>query len=70
MSAIRVLLVEDHNLVRAGIRSLLDSFQDIDVVGEAANGRDALRMTRQLGPEVVLMDISMPGLKSINALHA
>ena len=67
MSAIRVLLVEDHNLVRAGIRSLLDSFQDIDVVGEAANGRDALRMTRQLGPEVVLMDISMPELNGMEA---
>jgi len=60
-------LVEDHNLVRAGIRSLLDSFQDIDVVGEAANGRDALRMTRQLGPEVVLMDISMPELNGMEA---
>jgi DNA-binding NarL/FixJ family response regulator len=67
LSAIRVLLVEDHNLVRAGIRSLLDSFQDIDVVGEAANGRDALRMTRQLGPEVVLMDISMPELNGMEA---
>ena len=60
-------MVEDHNLVRAGIRSLLDSFQDIDVVGEAANGRDALRMTRQLGPEVVLMDISMPELNGMEA---
>lgn len=67
MSAIRVLLVEDHNLVRAGIRSLLDSFKNIDVVGEAANGRDALRMTRQLGPQVVLMDISMPELNGLEA---
>lgn len=67
MSVIRVLLVEDHNLVRAGIRSLLDSFKNIDVVGEAANGRDALRMTRQLGPQVILMDISMPELNGLEA---
>ncbi len=67
MSAIRVLLVEDHTLVREGIRSLLDSFKDVEVVGEAANGRDALRKTRQLAPEVVLMDISMPELNGMEA---
>lgn len=67
MSAIRVLLVEDHHLVRAGIRSLLDSFPDVDVVGEAANGRDALKMSRQLNPKVVLMDISMPELNGLEA---
>ncbi|MDH3399375.1 MAG: response regulator transcription factor [Chromatiales bacterium] len=67
MSAIRVLLVEDHTLVREGIRSLLDSIKDVEVVGEAANGRDALRKTRQLAPEVVLMDISMPELNGMEA---
>ncbi len=67
MSAIRVLLVEDHTLVREGIRSLLDSFKDVEVVGEAANGRDALRKTRKLAPEVVLMDISMPELNGMEA---
>ncbi len=67
MSAIRVLLVEDHTLVREGIRSLLDSFKDVEVIGEAANGRDALRKTRKLAPEVVLMDISMPELNGMEA---
>jgi len=60
-------LVEDHTLVREGIRSLLDSIKDVEVVGEAANGRDALRKTRQLAPEVVLMDISMPELNGMEA---
>lgn len=54
-------------MVRAGIRSLLDSFPDVDVVGEAANGRDALKMSRQLNPKVVLMDISMPELNGLEA---
>ena len=60
-------MVEDHTLVREGIRSLLDSIKDVEVVGEAANGRDALRKTRQLAPEVVLMDISMPELNGMEA---
>lgn len=60
-------MVEDHTLVREGIRSLLDSFKDVEVIGEAANGRDALRKTRQLAPEVVLMDISMPELNGMEA---
>ncbi|MCW8846872.1 MAG: response regulator transcription factor [Gammaproteobacteria bacterium] len=67
MSAIRVLLVEDHTLVRAGIRSLLSSVGDIDVVGETGNGRDALRLVRKLEPDVVLMDISMPELNGMEA---
>ena len=67
MSAIRVLLVEDHTLVRAGIRSLLSSVRDIDVVGETGNGRDGLRLVRKLEPDVVLMDISMPELNGMEA---
>jgi DNA-binding NarL/FixJ family response regulator len=62
-----VLLVEDHTLVRAGIRSLLSSVGDIDVVGETGNGRDALRLVRKLEPDVVLMDISMPELNGMEA---
>lgn len=67
MKSIRVLLVEDHTLVRAGIRSLLDSFSNVEVVGEAANGREALSAARHLDPNVVLMDISMPELNGLEA---
>jgi DNA-binding NarL/FixJ family response regulator len=66
-SAIRVLLAEDHALVRAGIRSLLERMRGIEVVGEAVDGRDAIEMIGRLLPDVVLMDITMPGL---NGLHA
>lgn len=67
MSVIRVLLVEDHTLVRAGIRSLLNSVRGIDVVGEAGNGREGLKLVRKLEPDVVLMDISMPELNGMEA---
>ncbi len=67
MGAIRVLLVEDHTLVRAGIRSLLNSVRDIEVVDEAGNGRDGLKLVRKLEPDVVLMDISMPELNGMEA---
>jgi two-component system response regulator NreC len=64
---VRVLLAEDHTIVRKGLHSLLDGEADIEVVGEAEEGREALRMTRQLLPDVVLMDISMPGLNGLEA---
>ena len=67
MGAIRVLLVEDHTLVRAGIRSLLNSVRDIEVVDEAGNARDGLKLVRKLEPDVVLMDISMPELNGMEA---
>lgn len=67
MTAIRVLLAEDHTLVRAGIRSLINSFQDIEVVAEAGDGREATRLARSLNPDIVLMDISMPGLNGLEA---
>jgi DNA-binding NarL/FixJ family response regulator len=57
---IRVLLADDQALVRAGFRALLDSQQDLSVVGEAANGTDAVRLAARLVPDVVLMDIRMP----------
>jgi DNA-binding NarL/FixJ family response regulator len=57
---IRVLLADDQALVRAGFRALLDSQEDLSVVGEAANGSDAVRLAAQLVPDVVLMDIRMP----------
>jgi DNA-binding NarL/FixJ family response regulator len=62
-----VLLVEDHNVVREGFRSLLEDEADIEVVGEAANGREAVQLTRKLKPDVVVMDIAMPLLNGLEA---
>ncbi len=67
MDSIRVLIVDDHTLFRDGLRALLASIPDIDVVGEAASGADALRLARELQPEVILMDIQMPDLNGIEA---
>jgi len=64
---IKVLIVEDHKIMREGLKSLLMSKGQIEVVGEADNGRDALRMIKSLTPNVVLMDIVMPGLNGIEA---
>jgi DNA-binding NarL/FixJ family response regulator len=64
---IRVVLVEDHALVRAGIRSLLERMSGVEIVGEAGDGREAIELIGLLLPDVVLMDVTMPGL---NGLHA
>jgi DNA-binding NarL/FixJ family response regulator len=64
---IRVLLADDQTLVRAGFRSILDGEDGIEVTGEAADGAEAVRLARQLRPEVVLMDIRMPGLDGLAA---
>jgi DNA-binding NarL/FixJ family response regulator len=64
---IRVLLADDQALVRAGFRSLLDAEADIEVAGEAANGQEALRLARELRPDVILMDIRMPVLDGLAA---
>ena len=60
MQKIKVLIADDHTLVRDGIRALLALVADIQVVGEAANGREALEMVKKLAPDVVLMDLAMP----------
>ncbi len=67
MSPIRVLIVDDHAVVRAGLRMLLSADPDLEIVGEAGDGQQALRMARDLAPEVVLMDISMPDMNGIEA---
>jgi DNA-binding NarL/FixJ family response regulator len=67
---IRVLLVDDQALVRAGFRALLDAQDDIEVVGEASDGDEALRLVRRLGPDVVLMDIRMPGTDGLAATRS
>ena len=65
MKPIRILLADDHTLMRAGIRALLEKQDDMEVVGEAAEGREALQKTVTLHPDVVLMDIAMPGMDGI-----
>jgi len=65
--SIGVLLADDQSLVRAGFRMILESEGDITVVGEAANGEQAVAATRRLGPDVVLMDIQMPGSDGLAA---
>ena len=64
---IRVVLADDQALVRAGFRSLLDARDDINVVGEAADGHEAVALAKQHRPDVVLMDIRMPGLDGLDA---
>ena len=64
---IRVLLADDQDLVREGLRMMLDAEEDITVVAEASDGHDALREVRQLDPDVVLMDVRMPKLDGIEA---
>lgn len=67
MSRVKVLLVDDHTVVRQGIKALLAREPDIEVIGEADNGREALERLAELQPDVILMDISMPGLNGIEA---
>jgi DNA-binding NarL/FixJ family response regulator len=66
-NVIRVLLADDHRIVREGIRSTLSAFPSILIVGEAANGREAIEKTHELKPDVVLMDINMPEMDGLEA---
>ncbi len=65
--SLRILLVDDHALFRAGIASLLAFRQDVEVVGQAENGQEALELARRLQPDLVLMDLHMPGMDGIEA---
>ena len=67
MNKIKVLLSDDHTVVRQGLRSLLAAEPDIEVVGEAENGRQAVQMAKTLAPDVVIMDIAMPQLNGLEA---
>jgi len=64
---ITVLLADDHQIVREGYRSLLKHERDLEVVGEAETGREAVQLTRKLRPNVVVMDIAMPSLNGMEA---
>ena len=65
MNRIRVMLVDDHVLVRAGIRALLESMEGFEVVAEASDGQEALALVRRYNPDVILMDIVMPGVNGL-----
>ena len=67
MSRKSVLLADDHTLVRAGIRALVEKLTDVEVIAEAKDGREALRLVREHKPDLVLMDIAMPGLNGYEA---
>src|SRR5215207_8902894 len=65
--SIRVLIADDHPLFRDGMRGLLGSLPDMEVVGEASSGEQAMELARELQPDVILMDIKMPGINGIEA---
>jgi len=67
MTKIRVLLADDHDLFRQGVRRLLESSADLEVVGEARTGQDTVRLVEELAPDIVLLDIAMPALSGIDA---
>lgn len=67
MEPIRVLLVDDHVLLRKGLASLIDPLEDMEVVGEAGDGQEALERARELMPDLILMDIQMPGWDGLKA---
>lgn len=66
---IRVLLADDHQVLREGLRVLLDSEEDISVIGEAGTGEEAIRLALQLQPDLVVMDLGMPGLSGLDAIR-
>ena len=67
MKRIRILLADDHAVVRQGFKMILAAQSDMEIVGEAANGREAVELAQQLSPDVVVMDVSMPELNGIEA---
>ena len=67
MPALQLLLADDHEIVRQGLRSVLESQRDCKIVGEAADGRQAVSMTKELNPDVVILDIGMPSLNGLEA---
>jgi len=67
MNKIKILIVDDHTVLRDGIRALLSLHNDIEIVGEAAEGKEAIEKVRELNPDVVIMDIAMPGMDGLEA---
>jgi len=67
MDKIKILLVDDHAIMRDGIKALLSIHDDIEIVGEASEGKEAIEMAQELAPDVVVMDIGMPGMDGLEA---
>jgi DNA-binding NarL/FixJ family response regulator len=67
--SIRIVIVDDHNLARENLQDMLAEVPDVDVVGEAANGREALLLCSRLKPDLVLMDVRMPEMDGLTAAH-
>ena len=67
MSKIRILVVDDHAVLRDGIRAMLSLHNDIEIVGEASEGKEAIEKVQELAPDVVVMDITMPGMEGLEA---
>jgi DNA-binding NarL/FixJ family response regulator len=67
VAPIRVLLVDDHEIARRSIRSVLSSETDLDVIGETADGEEAVKKAEELSPTIILLDISLPGISGIQA---
>ncbi|MCX5705838.1 MAG: response regulator transcription factor [Candidatus Omnitrophica bacterium] len=65
--SIKILIVDDHGILRAGVKLIIDQTDDMKIVGQACNGHEGIELARKLKPDVVLMDISMPGLNGIEA---
>ena len=66
----RVLIVDDHAFIRRGVQAILHRFPEWELCGEADNGNDAIRLANELKPDVIIMDVSMPGLNGIEATRA
>lgn len=69
MSMITVVLADDHAVLRSGLRLMLNTQEDMEVVGEAADGEAAIRLCREMKPDIVLLDLNMPGLSGIDAIE-
>ncbi|MEM7801267.1 MAG: response regulator transcription factor, partial [Chloroflexota bacterium] len=69
MKKIKILIVDDHEVVRAGLRAFMETEADIDVVGEGANGQDAIKLVQETQPDVIVMDLVMPKMNGIEAIH-
>lgn len=69
-SLIQILIVDDHPVVRAGLASMLGTQAELDLIGSAPSGEDALRLVRERGPDVILLDLRMPGMSGVETLQA